>query len=413
MTKWSQSIRALSWIDLAVCINAITVLSIRMVPFGLALLVLAWLVELKNKTISWSILKAPSFWISSIPFSLALLGMTYTQNTHKGWEDISRILPFFLYLFLISSRKLHVNTRNFTSYTFLLALGSFFLFSIFKSLWLFVQSGDLTVFFYTQFIYDTNTYSIFNLLAILLSFDFMLKSQERKNQRNWLWIALGFSLCLLLQQSRILILAHFLSIFIYLFFHWKNKLKWNLLLIGIVSILWMLLPPFQGRFESAISESNAVQVTLKSEESQQEHLITYDECNSSTSLRFNAIRASLEVIKTHPLLGVGTGDWRGEMVKVYKKKNQSCNLREETAPHNQYLRTLVKYGVFGFCFFIYLFYYWIRITYKKLEIGQLAILVTVLLAAGGYDLMDGGGTAPFVAFFLFLFFTPTKHISQS
>ena len=170
----------------------------------------------------------------------------------------------------------------------------------------------------------------------------------------------------------------------------------------------MLLPPFQGRFEVAAAESQSL---IKKDTLQLDSTSNVESlpCMSSTQLRFNSIKASWEIIKRNPIIGVGTGDWQDELVKEYQNAEMPCNEYEKTAPHNQYLRTSLKFGFLGVA--IYLFYLFRLFQIQRIEraFGQLSFLITVIFCGLGYDLLDVGSSAPFIAFFsTWLFFNRVK-----
>ena len=84
----------------------------------------------------------------------------------------------------------------------------------------------------------------------------------------------------------------------------------------------------------------------------------------STSLRYNSLVTTIEIIKTHLITGVGTGDLTDEMTKKYKEFGYIYNYKEQTNPHNQYLRTFGKNGILGILslltFFIFNFISWFK-----------------------------------------------------
>jgi O-antigen ligase len=130
---------------------------------------------------------------------------------------------------------------------------------------------------------------------------------------------------------------------------------------------------------------------------------------SSTQLRYNSLKASWEIIKRNPIIGVGTGDWQDELVKEYQKTEMPCNAFEKTAPHNQYLRTSLKFGFLGLAIYLFYLFRLFRIQRKERAFGQLSFLITVIFCGLGYDLLDVGSSAPFIAFFsTWLFFNRVK-----
>jgi len=67
----------------------------------------------------------------------------------------------------------------------------------------------------------------------------------------------------------------------------------------------------------------------------------------STALRILAWSASIDVIKRNPVFGVGSGDIKGELSKVYAERNYVKPLEMHMNSHNQYLETTVGQGFVG------------------------------------------------------------------
>jgi O-antigen ligase len=82
--------------------------------------------------------------------------------------------------------------------------------------------------------------------------------------------------------------------------------------------------------------------------------------HESTTLRFAAYKAGTNLIKQNFWFGVGTGDMSVEMSRFYKEHNLQGAYIEHISPHNQFMRSFVMHGVFGFlsivAVFVMMFY---------------------------------------------------------
>jgi len=67
----------------------------------------------------------------------------------------------------------------------------------------------------------------------------------------------------------------------------------------------------------------------------------------STQVRYYVWKAALEVIKEHPIVGVGTGNSSEVLVKQYLQDGYTGAAKENLNAHNQYLQTTVVMGVVG------------------------------------------------------------------
>ena len=85
-----------------------------------------------------------------------------------------------------------------------------------------------------------------------------------------------------------------------------------------------------------------------------EHLTVPDstaqELPNSTNIRINLWKNSLELIKQNPLLGVGTGDLKDELYRLYSENNYQYGMLKKPSPHNQFLHTSVILGFTGLLF---------------------------------------------------------------
>ena len=404
-----SSFRAL---DFAILINAIGLNFMKFVPFGLIILMLAWLYEaIVAKTVKFDFKSSAfkkSFFILTIPFSVAILGFIHTSNFSKGFEDLGRLLPFLAYPLLLLSLPNDRKKTLFSSVLFSFIFGLFIRFGLdfYESAIGYTYDYNIQIFFYSYLDSDTNILSIMTLFAVLYLLDFLQLKQALSLQKNVFihTIILFLSLCILLLQSRIVILFFFVSLVFLFLFNWKNKRKWSIFLTGVFCSLLMLIPVFQGRFQVAATESKQINSTEK--------MIVNDSisieslpCMSSTELRYNSLKSSWKIFLKNPVIGVGTGDWRDELVKEYKVSNLICNEHEQTAPHNQHLRTLLKYGIVGFVIYLFYLFKLIQFSRKNRRFGQIPFLLTLIFCGLGYDLLDVGSSAPFFAFFsTWLFF---------
>ena len=83
---------------------------------------------------------------------------------------------------------------------------------------------------------------------------------------------------------------------------------------------------------------------------------------SSTGMRISSAINSWSIIKEHPVIGVGTGDYKNEFIKASIKNN--LKLEDKLVihnPHNMYVLILVQFGLLGLAAMLYMFYAQIKI----------------------------------------------------
>jgi len=401
-------------IELAIIVNAIGINFMKFVPYGLSLLLLACLFEIIiTKTARFelkSTISKKSVFILILPFLLAIFGLIFTTNFNKAFEDIGRLLPFLLFplLLLCISNERKEQLNNLVLFGFILGLLFRFSFDFYESTLGYLEDYNIQIFFYSYLDADTNILAIITMFGVLYLLDYLLSITPKTFKSNLFFhvLILLLSLCILLLQSRIVILFFFTCLGIMFLINWRNKKKWSIFLTILFSGFMMLIPTFQGRFQVISTESKTIEKIEIPHDKEIE--IETLPCMSSTQLRLNSIKATWRLIQKDLIFGVGTGDWRDELVQEYKISNMPCNAHEKTAPHNQYLRILLKNGLLGLIIFLVYLVYLFRVYRRKWSVGQLPFFITLILCGLGYDLIDVGSSAPFFAFFSsWLFFENT------
>ena len=89
------------------------------------------------------------------------------------------------------------------------------------------------------------------------------------------------------------------------------------------------------------------------------------EMQASDSDRVKSIVYSLELWKSHPILGTGVGDLKDDLIQFYQQKGWQSN--RFLYPHNQYVRDLLCFGLIGLGinFLSYLFLIFNNKNYKR------------------------------------------------
>lgn len=119
----------------------------------------------------------------------------------------------------------------------------------------------------------------------------------------------------------------------------------------------------------------------------------YREGVSDTSLggRFEMWKASGRMFMEHPLIGIGAGDWVGEVRKAVKEGKSPAFLMQFNQPHSIYLEALSTRGLMGLTslllFICYPFVYVWRRRGRETSVFRSVVLFTILamLISGATD----------------------------
>ncbi len=100
----------------------------------------------------------------------------------------------------------------------------------------------------------------------------------------------------------------------------------------------------------------------------------YNPNGHSLLQRLHYWKASVNIIKKHPVIGVGTGDANITFDNYYQTENSPLNPELRKRSHNQFLAICVNLGIIGFLVFIYFL-----TVYFKFNIGRNELLATMTL----------------------------------
>ena len=123
----------------------------------------------------------------------------------------------------------------------------------------------------------------------------------------------------------------------------------------------------------------------------------------SLSQRIEYTKASLHLIRKHPLFGVGTGDIPQAYWQAYDELQSPLEQRYRHKAHNQYLSITVGFGLFGLLLFLFVLLYPYLSSSKNRSFLYTLFLVILLLSMLPEDTIESQAGASFYAFFNSLF----------
>jgi O-antigen ligase len=185
------------------------------------------------------------------------------------------------------------------------------------------------------------THNVFMAYGVLL---FVVLAWRAQSVRaRWLWaVAAGLAsfnvLFMVHGRTGYLILAALVMVTLFARLRWRG-LALAAVLVGLV---------FAGGF--MLSQTFNQRVRLLVTETQRWDPSKATSTSVGTRLQF--YRTTLEIIRRHPLIGVGTGGFP----KVYAGTVVGTELNLARNPHNQYLLTTAELGIIGLAVLLFFFY---------------------------------------------------------
>ena len=338
----------------------------------LALILVLWFLSANFKEKFFVIRANPVALLSLALFALLVAGTLYGER--NPGDDLNYLgkyidllfVPIFITLFQ------DAKTRRHALLGFTLSIGLILLLSYVIALGLPVPGAHFMGTPANPVVFKLHiTHGILMSFGAFLFATFALHEKAaRKRGLYALLAALAVYNVVFMVQGRIgyLLLALLLIYFCYCALRWKGLIAAAVVGVALFSAAYAFSPEFHQRIKLAMEEYSAWDPARAS-------VIT-----SSTGLRLEFYKHSLEIIAEHPLLGAGTGSFP----KVYADKIKAEGVAPTRNPHNEYLLIAVQIGLIGAGLLLYLFYRQWRLASllpTPLE-GQLARALVLTIAVG-------------------------------
>jgi O-antigen ligase len=170
---------------------------------------------------------------------------------------------------------------------------------------------------------------------------FALRAQSRRARVWWSVLAVLATVNVMLMlpgRTGQLILAVLAVYFAYSAWRWAGALLVTGGVAVVATVVVLGLAPADSRLNQVLEHWKAWQAGQASQ--------------TSTGQRLDYYQHSLEIIRGHPLAGVGTGGF----AKAYASQVAGTDLIPTVNPHNEYLLIAVQVGLLGLTGLLYLFY---------------------------------------------------------
>ena len=210
---------------------------------------------------------------------------------------------------------------------------------------------------------------------LLMAFGCLLFAETARMTRGpqrWLWIALAVLalinvMAMVKGRTGYVVLAGLMLLWIASNLRWKAFVAAIILVAAGFTVIYQVSSSFHARVNQAADEATQWRAGVADQ--------------TSVGLRLEFYRNTFEIVKRHPLLGVGTGGF----FKAYEDQVQGTEMAPTRNPHNMYLLVLVQFGILGLAALAFVLYTQWRCA------GRLSSRSEVLLAYGVVLTMALGG----------------------
>ena len=323
------------------------------------LIVVLWLISGNYKDKFNLIIRSKLLLASIIFFGLHVVGLLWTNDMRWGIHIVHKMW-YFLLLFPILYTI--VKKENIPKYiaSFLLAISFTEILSYLVWFELIEPFKNASVYNPTPFMSHI-TYNVILAFAIYLVLHRLIIQKDMRKVQTILYsfFAISMSFNMFITGGRAGQVAYFVLLVILIFQIFKfEKIKAFFMSLCLVPVIFLsayqLSPIFNERVDAAIINYSKFSPDIEISRS------------SSIGYRMTFQLNSLEIIKKHPFIGVGTGDFPQE----YKKVNMvnSPSIANTTNPHNMYILITVQSGLLGLISFLSIFYFQFKTAFRSTNI---------------------------------------------
>jgi O-antigen ligase len=280
---------------------------------------------------------------SIVFFSVHILGLLWTENIGWGVEMTRKMLPFLFVLpiFLTISRKENI---SYYVYAFLIAIGISEILSYVVWFELVEPFGKATILEPTP-VMGHISYNPFLAFAIYLTLNKLLfeKPMSPSLRTILTFFAISMTFNMFITGGRAGQVMFFASLVVLSFqFFRDSQIK-----ATIISAIIIFVIGFGGYNYSTLFKNRIQQISYDLA------LFTTNQ-NTSIGHRIIFTRNTIEVIKSSPFFGVGTGDFPAEYSKINSVNSPAA--KSTVQPHNMYLFVQAQLGLVGLLAFLRIFY---------------------------------------------------------
>jgi O-antigen ligase len=347
-------------------------LSRALVSFFVMFIPLLWILQGNFHHKYFQIRQSRFLTALSLFLLLSALSILWSDNMAIALDHI-RLDAYFLTLFAIATtiKKEQIN-RVITFFLSGMFVSESIAYGVFFDLWHFKHA---THFNPSPFMFWID-YSVFMAFTSILLLNRIFSSAYSKKEK--LFFALFFMTVtgnLFLAQGRTgqvaLIVALLVLVYLHFKLSWRSLIMSLLLIGGIFSIGYNISHTFQVKSQEAIVDIQD---------------ISHMNLNGSWGIRVAFWMTTYDIVKDHPLFGVGLGDYVDETKRTVEGPKYSFlsestrNFMANMHPHNQYLMVALQMGLVGVSLFLYMFFQILKFQINDKEIKNLSILFMVIFS---------------------------------
>lgn len=320
----------------------------------------------RDYVVAWQWIKTSRALVAMGAFiAFMFASVLWSSQTHEALNQIRLYSYWIIIPILAVSLKKEWLPHIITAFIGGMFVSEIIAYGIYFEWWTF---KDSTPSYPSPFMFHIH-YSVFLATTAII-----LLSRILSDRYTW-WTKLPMLLFFLTSTGNLMIstgrtgqLAFLVAIGVSVILHYRLTIKSFLIFVTLSSVLFVgaytTIDLFGKRFDQAVSDIQQFQE---------------GNFNTSWGLRAAFWIVTYDIIREHPLIGVGIGDYKPAATEVLAKDNHGFS--PETIAwcqshdfHNQYLMILGQGGLIGFTLMIWMFIELFRLKIKDPELKEFSVL---------------------------------------
>lgn len=316
-------------------------------------------------------------------FVLAVISLSYTSDFEKSMERLSKMAAYIVVPLAFVSINPSSELLRKAIRVFIYALIAFCSFSLLRLGYHLLVDYEISHWY--NFVQDSmyHKYMPEDAMYLNTGLVFVLFGSFQKNFK--LLVSFLFLTVIVLFGVRLGLFIFILIATIYFLQNFKELLKLKTLLIIVFGVIASVVLIQQSRYANDKFFDTLQKLGLNTGEQVSEVGENYHDI----SLREKLWSSALEVIAESPIYGHGVGDEKNELARVYSQKRYELGRYNA---HNQYLSSMIQFGVLGLALLILLFGYLFRLSFqtKSIQIFLVALIMIISMITESYlELQQG------------------------
>ncbi len=395
-------------------------LSNRVSSGAIALIGLLWLLEFNFIEKIRNIRRSPVnkhvllFALIYIPY---LLGTIYSENlTDKGGalfvlEHKLSLLLFPIFIATIDFSRFRPEFRKNIFKAFIIGCGINSVFLLNLAISVYFKEGSTKAFFYSSLSgpYHPAYLTLYYTFAVIVLLQWLFENGRTASGKRTQAIIgiLYLQIFVIFFSSKagiIGLMAVYVFAMVYLFLFYRKGIRIALIttsfLLAVFLVIFVSTPPVFNRFFAA-------------KKSVENNLNNTVEKTDGTVARIKIWQSAVQIIKSNPILGVGTGDTQCELYKKYEENGIDVAMEKELNAHNQFLQVYLSTGLLGFLVLIITLLIPFYLALKKRQLIYLLFILVMILHLLVESMFARQAGVVFYAFFNAFLFYYSFHQTQN